>query len=1006
MALSFGVLEPVRAPGDKVPAPDTPFRMALLGDFSGRASRGERRDAAALAKSKPVAVSRETLDDVLGRLKVSLRLTPPDGDAIALPFTTLDDFDPDEVYARVEKFEDADDEDEKAALMNALLHDAHFQELEGLWRGLAWLLKRIHKVGSGIEVALFDVTFDELAADLGAGEDLAKSGLYRALVAPAVEQAKVAPWAVLVGGFTFDASAAHIGTLGRLAKVAGVAVAPFLAAAHPRMLTSDFELPAEAASAWNALRQLPEAALLGLATPRLLLRQPYGSSTTSIDRFDYEEFDRTAGPAGYLWLNPAFASACLLGLSFHKESWGFKSGGVLDLDDLPSHVWRDEDGDEQMTVAETWLDRKAVERLVKLGLMPFLSVRGKNAVQLYRFASMAPPPKGQQATDLVGRWGQKGALKVPRSIGLARGPALNLTGGAAPPPPAPKAAAKAEAPEGAADEAPAAEAPSEEAPPPEEAAAEAPPAAEAAAEPEMDPELAALLQQIEGGTPGEAAPAPEAPPAEEMDPELAALLAQIESGTPPETPPAAAPEAAPPAPPAEEMDPELAALLAQIEGGAPAATPEAPAAEAPPEPAAPPAEETDPELAALLAQIEEGEPSAPAAAAAEAPPAAEAPSPPAEETDPELAALLAQIEGGEPAAPAAQPAPAEQPRAQEMDLELAALLHQLEGGEAAASAAAPAAEPEPTAAPAPAVPAGETVDPELAALLQQLDGGTETPPAAPAAAEPEPAAAAEPAGATDPELAALMQQIETGAPAAPDLQEQIDALGGAAALEALGWPTFAPAFTADKERLLRLLQKSITNKTVEKEVADLAKKCGGYATLAGDGIRADLPLGERLRKLRDYKKVLDADRLLADQDMLAMADAYGASVKKAATPAARSELLAQVRDYDKWAADARNASAAAALDGCPFKERRQVQLEQQLKVLGGDEAFTALRAAHPAGWAAKVAGDQKVAALKAAKDYAKAGGDEAFAATVGGDAAAVPLAVKLEQLKTVAAARE
>ena len=41
----------------------------------------------------------------------------------------------------------------------------------------------------------------------------------------------------------------------------------------------------------------------------------------------------------------------------------------------------------RVTLAEAWLDRKAVERLVKLGLMPFLSVRGKNALQLFRFVS-------------------------------------------------------------------------------------------------------------------------------------------------------------------------------------------------------------------------------------------------------------------------------------------------------------------------------------------------------------------------------------------------------------------------------------------------------------------------------------------------------------------------------------------------------------------------------------------------------------------------------------------
>src|SRR5262245_54753969 len=174
--MSFGTLDPVKAPSDKVPGPDTPFRIAVLGDFSGRASRGQVRDAATLAKIKPLPVSRDTLDDVIARLKVSLELPLPD-DETALAFQSLDDFHPDEVYDKVEKFEDLDDDDEKSALMAALLHHTHFQYLESTWRGLDWLLKRIHKVGGGIEIALFDVTLDELSADLMADDDLAKSGI-------------------------------------------------------------------------------------------------------------------------------------------------------------------------------------------------------------------------------------------------------------------------------------------------------------------------------------------------------------------------------------------------------------------------------------------------------------------------------------------------------------------------------------------------------------------------------------------------------------------------------------------------------------------------------------------------------------------------------------------------------------------------------------------------------------------------------------------------------------
>jgi hypothetical protein len=491
-----------------------------------------------------------------------------------------------------------------------------------------------------------------------------------------------------------------------------------------------------------------------------------------------------------------------------------------------------------------------------------------------------------------------------------------LTGGAAPAAKPAAASPKVAVATEATPEEAAAEAEPAEPPQPNEVAAAEPPA-----EAEMDPELAALLQQIEGG----AAPAAEAPPAEEMDPELAALLQQIESGTPMETP-SPPPEAAAPA---EEMDPELAALMQQLESGA-EVPPPAPPAEAP----APAAEEMDPELAALMQQLEAGGTEGPPTE-----PATEAPASAAEEMDPELAALMQQLETGSEVAPPAPPVEA------------------------------PAA-------------AAEEMDPELAALMKQLETGA-----------PDEAVAAAPASSPEP------------APE-PDLQAEIDSLGGLAALEALGWPTFAPVFTQDQERLVRLLRKRTTNKAVEKEVADLAKKCGGYAALAGDGIRPDQPLHIRLQKLRDFKKVQDADQLLHDEDLLSLAGDYGASMKKVTDPRARAELLAQVRDHHQWAGDARNAGLAAALEGCPFKERRQAQLEQQLTALGGDSAFAALKAAHPAGLPARATADHKVALLQTSREYTRLGGDDRFAGQVGGDPQVVALTVKLEQLKTVLAARE
>jgi hypothetical protein len=477
-----------------------------------------------------------------------------------------------------------------------------------------------------------------------------------------------------------------------------------------------------------------------------------------------------------------------------------------------------------------------------------------------------------------------------------------------------------------------------------------------------------------------------------MDPELAALLQQLEGGG--EEEPPAAEESAPPAPaPAEEGDAELQALMQELEAGA-----------AEPEPAAVPAAEEapadeglDPEVAALMQQLG-GEPSTEPAPAPE--PETPAPAAAVEEMDPELAALMQQL-GGEPSAETAPPpepesaAPAAE--TEETDSELAALMQQL-GGETSAETP-----PEPEA-PAPA-PVLEETDSELAALMQQLGG---EPPAetAPEPEAPPPAPAEE---EMDSELAALMQQLEEPS-AAPEpepdpVRQQIEALGGLEGLDALGWPTFARSFADDLPRQLRLLQGRTRNRAVEKEVRTLVKQCGGYAAVASEGITPELGLNDQLQRLRAFRAARQRATALADPELLLMAAAYGAGLNSQKSDDARVELLLHVEDYDRWASDARNLDAAAGLDGRPFEQRRQVQLEQQLQFFGGEQTYRAHLATHPQDGDPRAPLAQKVSALRALRGYNWLGGDAAYTEKVGPNGAE-PLPVRLEKLKAVVSAHE
>ena len=108
-SFSFGKVELVAsteaAPAPTAPDPGTPFRILVLGDFSGRGNRGVAR-AGARPSFKPVTIDRDNFDEVMARLGVELRLVleGEHGARVALKFQELDDFHPDRIFAHAEVF--------------------------------------------------------------------------------------------------------------------------------------------------------------------------------------------------------------------------------------------------------------------------------------------------------------------------------------------------------------------------------------------------------------------------------------------------------------------------------------------------------------------------------------------------------------------------------------------------------------------------------------------------------------------------------------------------------------------------------------------------------------------------------------------------------------------------------------------------------------------------------------------------------------------------------------
>ncbi|NBC32332.1 MAG: hypothetical protein GVY13_06610 [Alphaproteobacteria bacterium] len=297
-----------------------------------------------------------------------------------------------------------------AEQMRAVLHHPDLQALEALWRGVDLLVRRL-ETGTDLKMFLVDIAKEELAADVGAVENLRDSGLYRLLVESSVETPGGSPWGLWLGAFTADGTAADADLLGRLARLAARAGAPLLAGAAPALIDCpDFAThpdpadwrsppPPEAEDAWLALRALPEAAWLGLALPRILMRPPYGRMGGSVEAFDFEEIPGAGRHADFLWGNPAFLAALLIGEAFAREGWDLRPGQPSEVDGLPLHYY-DEDGDRAIKpCAEVLLTERASDRFAERGLIPVWWVRDTDRVRLVplRALSRAKPA-------LQGRW--------------------------------------------------------------------------------------------------------------------------------------------------------------------------------------------------------------------------------------------------------------------------------------------------------------------------------------------------------------------------------------------------------------------------------------------------------------------------------------------------------------------------------------------------------------------------------------------------------------------------
>jgi type VI secretion system protein ImpC len=273
--------------------------------------------------------------------------------------------------------------------INLILHHEKFQQLEGAWRGLQYLVSNTES-DEMLKIRVLNISKKDLGRTLKKYKGVAwdQSPLFKRLYEEEYGQLGGEPYGCLVGDYHFDHTPPDVELLGQVAQIAAAAHAPFIAGAGPSLMGMDswqqlanprdlakiFSAPDYAA--WRSLRDSEDSKYIGLAMPRFLARLPYGVRTSPVEEFDFEEQTGAGDHSKYTWANSAYAMAVNVNRSFKDYGWctrirGVESGGAVD--GLPVHTFPSDDGGVDMKCpTEIAISDRREAELANCGLMPLI----------------------------------------------------------------------------------------------------------------------------------------------------------------------------------------------------------------------------------------------------------------------------------------------------------------------------------------------------------------------------------------------------------------------------------------------------------------------------------------------------------------------------------------------------------------------------------------------------------------------------------------------------------
>ena len=264
-------------------------------------------------------------------------------------------------------------------ILDVILHHEAFQKLESIWRNLHQLVMCSDEVEHCI-IEFLDISQHQIQEDFDANRDVRDSVLFDVVYLQEFAQYGGQPYTAMVADYEFSAGAQDIALLRAIAQVANAAHAPFIGGVSPKFFAStDFSNLANVGDIeelitspkyikWRALQQDPIASYIGLALPKIQLRNGYNFAAGALGPMPYEEDTRLTSDKVLLG-NASFAYGRCLINSFARYSVCTDICGVQGGRVLPSC-------DNQADVKfpnfpiETVISEQKIAQLGQIGFLP------------------------------------------------------------------------------------------------------------------------------------------------------------------------------------------------------------------------------------------------------------------------------------------------------------------------------------------------------------------------------------------------------------------------------------------------------------------------------------------------------------------------------------------------------------------------------------------------------------------------------------------------------------